>query len=229
MSAHLPGIGPCDLTTGDDFDTEHRSLWVARALRSLFGRDESDSRWSLVPAPTNTGWSVLWHDIDAAHAARDGVVSVPGRPVSLRIGTGSPIVCPALRPGTHQLRVTTRTPLSVSRNVSGDDGAVIGRLRTRSLAGRSIAPSLAQLAARVGLEITSPLRADVVAESVYESRLPVAQKQGVPLWETGWSGTLYVVADGAARQLLEVAAAGYGLGRKAAFGCGAILVQAEGG
>lgn len=242
-----PGTGPCSLVLDP-----HRTLTLAQTpalhglLTALHGgaHHTHAARWSLRPWRAGCGWAVVWRDAEGAAVAgtvhdrvrlgADHHVLIVGCAGTLRWPDPSTWRRPY---GRQRLRLDTLTPVVIRSGLTGlrrelkRQGLSVAThpTKTRTEARpEHLLSALSELAARVGVEVDrSKLRLVVTEAETEPSVIEHRGKLGGDGRIRGWSGRLLLECNAPVRWLLELAAAGWGLGGRTAYGYGAVVVVRE--
>jgi hypothetical protein len=234
----IPGSAPCTLSAtvgGRAIGRAARTGPLHAVLSALDGRPhhDTDPRWSLVPTDAGYGWAVVWRDdmgaqlMGTEHAVRLGATRA-----DLMIAGRGALRWPVVAAGRSRVRLDTLTPVVIRRTVRDARGKATGTHARAECSAASLVSALCQLAAWLGVDASADtLRVEVVER--------VTEAATVDSWSptragrqlhgdgkvTGWSGWCVLDVNAPARWLLEIAAAGWGLGGKTAFGFGAVRLR----
>jgi hypothetical protein len=222
-AGHVPGCGPCRIDIAPVARVAQRGLAGLHGLLSAIdGRAHSESapRWSLTPCEGGCGWAVVWRDEEGAqHRATITPGVLYGARVEALVSSGrGRIAWPTVRRGRSRVELSTLTPVSIRRSTDR------GRATYTEPTAEALTSALAQLAAWLGVAVPRDhLRCELVSveSDAASARVGPRIKGRVE----GWEGRVTLDANAPARWLLEVAAAGWGLGGKTAFGFGAVRVR----
>jgi hypothetical protein len=236
----VPGSAPCTLSAhveGRRIARPTHTRALHAVLSALDGRahHESAPRWSLLPVDAGYGWAVVWRDDEGArqmgteHAVRLGATEA-----ELLIGGRGAMRWPVVPAGRSRVRLDTLTPVVIRRTVRDPSGKATGTHARVECSSAAILSALRQLAAWLAVDVSDTLRVEVVEHTTEPATVDSwsPSRRGKQLHGdgkvTGWSGCCVLDVNAPARWLLEIAAAGWGLGGKTAFGFGAVRVREAG-